>query len=359
MAIKDKHPRLVSLGFAVPDFKYTQEQIFKKLGYPRGYYRLFQESGINHRYFWIDLDTITNLNFQQQQEEYFKGSLVLSREAIKQCLDDRSAEDIACVSYCSCTGFVPGPVIPHYLTSILGFSSNTYFCNIGSMGCEGGYPGLKRAFDFTVTTGKPSLVIACELSSCTLYPEPDGKPDPTNDLELMRSNAVFADAATAALVGYEDDWRHPEIIDTETYTDINYINKLGFVWQNGRLRVRLSRDVPELAAKVVRPATISLLKRNGLLIRDIDWFIIHAAGNSVIDNIRDALDIPEEKTRLSRQTLADYGNTSSTSVGITGKRLMSQNICPGDYILVLSVGPGMTGGATLLRFTHQPSQQFS
>jgi predicted naringenin-chalcone synthase len=70
----------------------------------------------------------------------------------------------------------------------------------------------------------------------------------------------------------------------------------------------------------------------------------------VIDQIRDGLNIPEEKTRLSRTTLWNYGNTSSTSVGLTGKRLMSENIRPRDYVLNLSIGPGMTGGATLLRF---------
>ncbi len=347
-----KRPRLISLGFAVPNLKYTQEEIFRKLGYPKGYHRLFEDSGILYRHFWVDLDTIINLSFQEQQEEYFNGSLALSREAVDQCLDGRSARDIGCITYCSCTGFVPGPTIPHHLMKILKFSSNTYFCNIGSMGCEGGYPGLKRAVDYTTATGKYSLVIACELSSCTFYPEPAEKPDPTNDLELMRSNAVFADAATAALVGYDNNWRHPEIIDTETYTDTTYIGDLGFVWQNGRLRVRLSKNIPKIAAKIVQVPAKILLERHGLTIRDINWFVIHAAGKSVIDNIRDALDIPEEKTQLSRQTLSEYGNTSSTSVGITGKRLMSQDIHPGDYILVLSIGPGMTGGGTLLRFTR-------
>jgi len=78
--------------------------------------------------------------------------------------------------------------------------------------------------------------------------------------------------------------------------------------------------------------------------------VIHAAGSTVLDNIRDALALPEEKVALSRETLRMVGNTSSTSVGITGKRLMTENILPSYYVAVLSVGPGMTGGMTLLRF---------
>jgi alkylresorcinol/alkylpyrone synthase len=345
-----RNPKIISLGYALPPHKYTQDEIFKGLGYPHGYRRLFLENGINRRYFWVALESVPRLSFQEQQEEYQKGAIALSSESIRQCLDGRSVKEIGCVTYCSCTGFVPGPTMPHFISHALDFSPHTYFCNIGSMGCEGGYPGLKRAMDFTLATGKNSLVVTCELSSCACYPEPGGVPDPTNDLELMRSNAIFADASSCALLGYDNDWRHPEIIDTETYTDTSYINELGFIWQNGRLRVKLSRKVPEMAPKVVLPAVETLLKRNKLSVEDIPWFIIHAAGNTVIDNLRDALGIPEHKTQLSRKTLSDFGNTSSTSVGITGKSLMSQNIQPGDYALVISIGPGMTGGSTLLRF---------
>jgi predicted naringenin-chalcone synthase len=343
-------PKIVSLGFAVPKHTYTQDEIFNRLGYPKGYRRLFRESGINHRSFWVDIDAILGLTFQQQQEEYLKGAVALSKEAITQCLDGRSVNDISCFTYCSCTGFAPGPIVPHYLSGIFGFASNTYFCNIGSMGCEGGYPGLKRAADFTVATGRSSLVVACELSSCSYFPEASGVPDPVNDLEILRSNALFADAATAAIIGYDDDWRHPAIVDTETCINTAYINDLGFTWQDGRLRVKLSRKVPQFAGEVVKPAATRLLERNQIDVADIAWFIIHAAGNSVIDHIRDALLIPEDKTILSRKTLREYGNTSSTSVGITGKKLMSEDIQPGQHVLVLSVGPGMTGGATLLQF---------
>jgi alkylresorcinol/alkylpyrone synthase len=342
------YPKIISLGFAVPRHRYTQGEIFKRLG-PPGYRRLFN-NGIEHRHFWLDLDAIPGLGFQKQQEEYQRGAIALSLEATRQCLDGRSIERRACLTYCSCTGITPGPTIPHYLAKTLRFAPETYFCNIGSMGCEAGYPGLKRAMDFTIATGKQSMVITCELSSCACFPEPDGLPDPTNDFEIMRSNAIFADAASCALVGYDHDWRHPDIIDSESYTDTDYINELGFVWQQGRLRVRLSRRVPDLAVKVLEPAVEALLKRNNLKIEDIGWFIIHAAGISVIDNVRNALGIPEEKTWLSRETLRDFGNTSSTSIGITGKRLMSQDIRKGDFALILSIGPGMTGGSVLLRF---------
>ncbi|KKN87034.1 hypothetical protein LCGC14_0263040 [marine sediment metagenome] len=346
-------PRIISIGYAVPEHAYSQRLIFNELAYPQRLWRLFAGSKIDKRHFWVPLDRLRKLSWQEQQEEFLKGAISLSKQAIINCLDKRDVGDIGCVVFSSCTGFVPGPTIPHYLGKEFGFAPDTYYTNIGSMGCESGFPGLKRATDFTVVTGKPSLVIACELSSCSYFPEPDGKPDQENHFELARSNAIFADAAIAALVSYDDDTRHPMIIDMKTYTNTDYLDDLGFVWRDGRLRVKLSRRVPELAASVVRPSIMAVLKRNELKVRDINWWVIHAAGNSVLDNIRDALGVNEGKMSLSRETLRLFGNTSSTSVGITGKRLMSEDIKPGDFVIMLSVGPGLTGGATLLQFQRE------
>lgn len=342
-------PKIVSIGYGVPGAGYSQEDIFDVLGYPKHFWRVFRDSGIDKRHFWIPLSRVRKLSFQEQQEEYIRGAITLSKQAVLNCLDGRNPADIGCVVFSSCTGFAPGPVIPHYLAKELGFPPETYYTNIGSMGCESGFPGLKRAFDFTKVTGKPSLVIACELSSCSYFPEPNGKPDPENHHELLRSNAIFADATSSVLVGFDDDPRHPFIVDTETYTDTDYLNDLGYVWRDGRLRVLLSRRVPEIAGRLVGIVVPRLLERHGLKPMDIQHYVIHAAGNSVLDNMRDALGLPEETITLSRETLRLFGNTSSTSVGITGKRLMLDGRPkPGDYGAVISLGPGITSGITLL-----------
>jgi len=343
-------PKIVSIGFSVPDNVFIQEDVFQVLGYPQRFWRVFKESGIEKRHLWVPPSEAKKLSWQEQQDIYKVGAVKLSLQAIKECLDGWSAEDIACVVYGSCTGFTPGPTIAHYLAKELALEPSTYYTNIIGQGCESGFPGLRRAYDFAVATGKQALVVNCELCSCTYYPEPAGRPDPENHFECLRSNAIFADAASCALVGFDDDPRHPSIIDMETYTNIDFINELGYTWRDGRLRVLLSRRVPEMAPLVIKPAVDAVLQRQGLIIDDIRWWVIHAAGNTVLDNIRDALGIAEEKVTLSRETLRRFGNTSSTSVGITGKRLMAEDIHHGDYAAVLSIGPGMTGGMSLLRF---------
>ncbi len=343
-------PKVISIGFAVPGKSYTQEEIFAALGYPQRFLRVFKESGIEKRHLWVPPVEAKKLGWQQQQDAYRVGAVRLSLQAINECLDGRSAGDIACLVYGTCTGFPPGPSLAHDLAKELGLKTSTYYTNIIGQGCESGFPGLCRAYDRSVVTGKQALVVNCELCSCTYYPEPVGKPDPENHWELLRSNALFADAASCALVGFDDEPRHPFIVDMETHTNTDYMSELGYTWRDGRLRVMLSRRVPELAPLVVKPAVDAVLQRQGLSVDDIRWWVIHAAGNTVLDNIRGALGIAEEKVTLSRRTLREFGNTSSTSVGITGKRLMGEDIRPGDYAAVLSVGPGMTGGISLLQW---------
>ena len=344
-------PKIISLGCAFPENSEDQETIFAALNYPKRFFRLFKESQIDKRHSWIPLSRLTHLSWQEQQEEYMKGAITLSKQAIMDCLDGRSPGEIGCVIFSSCTGFAPGPVIPHYLADEFRFAPDTFYTNVGSMGCESGFPGLKRAVDFVIANGNPALVVVCEICSATYFPEPDGNPDRENHFELMRANAVFADAAICALVGFDNDPRHPFIVDAETHTDTNYINDLGYTWRDGRLRVLLSPRLPEIAAKLTKIAVERLLQRHSLEPADIEHWVVHAAGRTVLDNIRDALNLPEEKLALSRWTLRNYGNTSATSVGITGKRLMELNrMKTGDHGLVVSVGAVLIEGATLLQW---------
>lgn len=342
-------PKIISLGYSLPSHQYSQEEVFDALHYPTHFLRIFRESGIDRRYFCLPLERIKELTFQEQQEYYLALAPKLSMQAINECLDGRSPQDIGLVIYASCTGMAPGPTIAHYIGQKLHLPPEVYYTNISAQGCEGAFPGIRRAFDYTKTTSKRSLLVNCELTSLTFWPE-DPKPDPLNHFEVARANAIFGDGASVCLVGYDDDWHHPEITDMETHTDFEYMDDLGYVWRNGRLRVRLSKRVPELAPLVIKPALTAICERNNLPVKDIQHWVIHAAGKSVLDNIRDAIGIPEDKITLSRETLRLVGNVSSASVGITGKRLMDGDFKPGDYVAVLSIGPGITGGCTLCKF---------
>jgi len=344
--------QVISLGYALPHYQYAQNEIFKKLGYSKHFNRIFRESQIEQRYFCIPADEAMQLSFQQQQEIYLREAPLLAIEAIINCLDGRDPGCIGCLTYCSCTGFAPGPTVGHEIARRMGLRDDLIITNIASMGCEaGGMPGLKRAADYTEATGKPSLVVATELCSLTHFPEPNGA-DPTNSYELLRANAVFGDASSAALVGIDLQVEHPVIVDSLVYTNHKYHDKLGYKWQDGRLRVLLAKDVPECASEVAMEAVGRMLIKHNLLCHQIQHWIVHGAGMAVLDRIQEGLALKEDGLRWSREVLKTLGDGSSATVGITGKFLMDSGVPKeGDLGVIVTVGPGMSGGCSLLRWT--------
>ncbi|MBA7579486.1 Alpha-pyrone synthesis polyketide synthase-like Pks11 [subsurface metagenome] len=338
-------PKIISIGFVVPERSYTQEEVFLALGYSRHFRRIFGDAGIDKRHLWLPLNS--QMSWQEATEEYKKGAIWLSRQAVKACLNGRDAGAIGGVSYASCTGY-ECPSIMHRLHSELGFSPNVVYTPILGTGCEGAAPALWRAYHHTLATGQQSLAISCELCSVCHFPE--SEPDPSGEWELLRANAIFGDGASAALIGFDDNPRHPYLVDFETYFNPDNLKHLGFVWQDGRLRVLLSRQIPKIVPSVVQPPVEKILQRHHLSQNDIKWWVIHPGGSAVLDNLRDKLGIPEEKMVLSREVLRLYGNCSSASIGIVGKLLMGEDVRLGDWGLIVSLGAGLAAGATLLRW---------
>jgi len=340
-------PKIISIGFAVPPHSYTQREIFDSLGYPHHFWQIFNGADIEKRHFWKPMWEVTS--WQEAVEGYKEGAMWLSKKVIELCLDDRAPSACGSISFASCTGY-ECPGIIHRLAGEMGFAPDVDYTSILGHGCEGGFPALRRAFDYTVAHRKPSLAVSCEICSVCHFPENGDKPDKTREYELLRANAIFGDGASSVLVGFDDDPRHPYIIDFESYFDPNNMHHLGFLWQDGRLRCLLSRQVPKVAPLGAKIAVDKILQRNGLGVGDIRWWVIHPGGRTVLDNVRDAIGLPEEKLSTSREVLRTYGNCSSSSIGIVGKLLMSEDVRPHDYIVVVSLGAGLAAGATLLRF---------
>jgi len=347
------NPKIISIGFAVPERSYTQDEVFAALRYPGHFKSIFTGAAIEKRHFWVPLGG--EHSWQECCEEYERGAKFLTEEVVTASLDGREAKDIGGVAFASCTGY-QCPGIMHRLTRKLGLSPYVAYTNILGHGCEGGFPALMRAYDRSCVTGEPSLAISCEICSTCYFPEDGANPDPTRDYELLRANAIFGDGASAALVGFDDDPRHPYIIDFENYFDPANMEHLGFLWQDGRLRCLLTRQVPKIVPGLVRVVLERILQRNNLGVEDISWWVIHPGGKAVLDNVRDDLGLPEEKLTLSREALRLYGNCSSASIGIVGKLLMYQTVRSGEWGLVISLGAGLAVGATLLKWGAFPSK---
>ena len=90
------------------------------------------------------------------------------------------------------------------------------------------------------------------------------------------------------------------------------------------------------------------LHHNALSSKDIELLIPHQANIRIIQGMADSLDIPMERVFIN---LEKYGNTSSASIPIALDEANRKGLLRnGAHILLVSVGAGLTWGASILRW---------
>lgn len=342
--------KIISLGYANPDFCYTQEQVFHCLGYPQHFWRLFNPAncGVETRHFAVPLEKFRYFSFQEQQDEYRQLAPQLAKRAILNCLDGRDITQVKSLFTSSCTGYLLGPVMGHYLAREFNLK-DIEITNISGQGCDGCLPGFRGAWHYTALTGDLALAVTTELCSLTYYPELNNKPDQTNKFELARGYSIFGDAAAAVLLGYDNNPCHPVVMASRTVLDTTYMSELGYTWQNGRPRLLLSPKVADIAPELAEWAVADLMTACSLHKDDVQHWVIHAAGLGILEDIKRRLGLRDEQVALSKQVLRKMGNCSSATIGIIGKSLMGQKNLAGNCLMV-TIGPGMQSDCTWLKF---------
>jgi 3-oxoacyl-[acyl-carrier-protein] synthase-3 len=116
--------------------------------------------------------------------------------------------------------------------------------------------------------------------------------------------------------------------------------KLDKIQMNGREVFKLGvRLMPEAAQRALSKANVS--------IEDIDLLIPHQANLRIIEAVGDRLGVPREKVYVN---VDKYGNTSAATVIIAlDEAIQDGRAKPGDLILLVTFGAGLTWGSTLLR----------
>lgn len=107
-----------------------------------------------------------------------------------------------------------------------------------------------------------------------------------------------------------------------------------YVYQEGRA-------VYKHAVTDMLTSSQDVMKRNGLTVDNIDWFIPHQANLRIIEAVGDRLGIANEKVLVN---IEHYGNTSAASIPLC----LDENkgkLKKGDKIVLTAFGAGFTWGA--------------
>lgn len=110
------------------------------------------------------------------------------------------------------------------------------------------------------------------------------------------------------------------------------------------------REVYRFAVKTMPAATQEVLEKADLGVSDLNLLVPHQANERIIEAARRALDLEPERVYSNVEW---YGNTSGASIPIALSEAADDGrIQPGDLVVCVGFGAGLTWGAAAIRWTR-------
>ncbi|HEU4898484.1 MAG TPA: type III polyketide synthase [Actinomycetota bacterium] len=342
--------RIQALGTAMPDhYVFKQSEIVEAFfagqpGWDPSFAEVFEKSGVDRRASvvdpaWYGARPRTTAD---RMRAFAPAARKLGAEAARRALERAgpgAAAEVSDLLAVSCTGY-SGPGLDVHLADDLGLGGRVQRLAIGHMGCYAALPALRTAAALATASGRRALVTCVELS--TLHTQP---PKTREDAVYL---ALFGDGAAAALVGLDGDG--PVIAGSATVTVPGSEERMGWLVEDEGFRMWLSPRVPALVERAVGGLVDEVLRPHGLTGADVDHWAVHPGGPEIVDRVQRRLRLGDAQLARSREALADGGNRSSATVLFILEQLLAGGeVEPGQWIVALAFGTGLTLEALLLR----------
>ena len=339
---------ILSIGRATPALRVTQEQSLEYAGYSSDRIRrIFLNTGIAYRHFYLEKPPRPDETSDELHRRYLDGAIETGCRAVQACLDaaSLSPREVDLLVVCTSTGYVC-PDIGTRLVEPVGLRPDVQRASMTGLGCAGALPALQRACDFAEAhPGRIALVLAVEICSACYYVD--------DTLETVVGNAICADGASAFLLtsGSAVASRYPRIVDFQSFLAAEHLALVGLAHRNGKLRIVLGAEVPELAFSLIQGALAPLLARHGLRQSDIRFWVVHPGGSKVLDTVQKELGLTDADLQFARTVLRNYGNMSSPTVMfVLDDVSRNGDPRPGDWGVMTALGPGMAAETALLQW---------
>jgi len=126
---------------------------------------------------------------------------------------------------------------------------------------------------------------------------------------------------------------------------------MGFTFPAGRQRILLSKDIRHVATEMMAEWTAVVLKEHGLQRADIRHWVLHSAGQRVLERAQRDLGLSDADLAAPRAVLRRCGNMSSATVLFVLREVLEGGrAAPGDWGIMLALGPGFAAEGALLRW---------
>jgi len=338
-------PKITAVATTTPPWRYDQATVLRMSGYddPRRM-GFFNNSLIEARHLYMDPETFTpDESVDQLNARWQRGAVEIATAAVERVIERAGWErrDVDFLATTTCTGRVC-PSIDAQVINALGLKPSIQRVHVGDTGCASAMVAMQQAHNhLRAFPEHRAVMVAVEICSAAYFLD--------DRLESAVAHAIFADGAGAIALGTEGSG--PTLVEHRTIFRSEHLGAMGFEYPGGRPRVVLSKDVRRIGASMMTEMAEALMTSQGLKKDDIAHFVLHSAGRRVIEQVGRLMALEERQLAHSRHVLQHYGNMSSaTVVFVLDDLLQKGEAVPGDWGLMIALGPGFAAEGALLRW---------
>ncbi|MFE9421619.1 type III polyketide synthase [Kitasatospora sp. NPDC006697] len=317
--------------------------------------RLISHTGVRKRHLIQPIEqTLQHPGFESRNQRFFAEAQKRVPGVVRQALDHAglTVDEIDLIVFVSCTGFsMPSPTA--WLINEMGFRSQTRQLPIAQLGCAAGGAAVNRAHDFCLAyPDRNALVVACEFCSLCYQPTDLG-------VGQLLSNGLFGDAVAAAVVRGDDDAYGVRLERNGSYLIPHTEDWISYAVRSTGFHFQLDKRVPG-TMEPLAPVLEALAEEHQWKAANLDFYVIHAGGPRILDDLGRFLQVPADAFRHSRATLTEYGNIASAVVLDALGRLFEEGSAIDQQRGILAgFGPGITAEVALGTWTDRRRERLS
>lgn len=331
----------------MPGHVHTQEEIVAELERFGGpvFARFARTSGVESRHLALPLERYATLSgFTEANDAFIEVAMELGEQAVTQaCLAAGiSPGQIDLIASTTVTGLAV-PSLEARLAGRLGLKPDVKRLPLFGLGCVAGAAGVARLHDYLrAFPDHIAVLLAVELCSLTVQRHDQAAAN-------LVAASLFGDGAAAVvLFGGDLNEEGPRVVASRSrlYPDTREV--MGWDIGTDGFRIVLSTEVAPIAERFLPEDVQGFLKDEG--VEQIAAWICHPGGPKVIAAIERALGLPATALDRTRDSLRYKGNLSSASVLDVLGATMRDPPPPGEYGLMMAMGPGFCSELVLLRW---------
>ena len=203
-----------------------------------------------------------------------------------------------------------------------------------SAGCTGFLYAMETAAAMLPRMARPcALLVGGELLSRI------------TDMDDRSTCILFGDGAGAAVVKSTEGAPWHALLGTRGNREALWAagpgNHPAYLHMNGQ-------EVFQFALKTVPELARSLLDKAGMDRDQIDWYVLHQANHRILEGVAKRMKVPMERFY---ENIGRYGNTSAATIPIALDEMAEQELLrPGQWIMCLGFGAGLTWGGAMFRW---------